>query len=195
MRKIVLLAAVMCVAAWAQDKGDKGRGGESRGGGHEAVGGGHVPAHGPAAANAGRSDRESPARDRQQSTAAAESRIAVEERGHPQSPHVHANDDRWVGHDSGANDPHYRVDRAWAHGRFTGGFGPQHVFLLGGGNRERFWFGNYYWDIAPYDYTIVGDWNWAGDQVVIYEDPDHDGWYLAYNPRFGTYAHVEYLGN
>jgi hypothetical protein len=194
MRKIVLLAVVICAAAWAQDRGDK-RGGESRGGGHEAVGGGHVPAHGPAAANAGRSGQESQARGRQQSNAPAENRMAVEERGHPQSPHVHASDDRWVGHDSGANDPHYRVDRAWARGRFTGGFGPQHVFLLGGGNRERFWFGNYYWDIAPYDYNIVEGWNWAGDQIVIYEDPDHDGWYLAYNPRLGTYAHVEYLGN
>ncbi len=178
MRKTVLLAVVICVAAWAQDKqdkGDKGRGGESRGGGHEAVADGHVPAHGPAAANAGRSDQGSPARGRQQSNAQAEDRLAAEERGHPQNPHVHANDDRWVGHDSGASDPHYRVDRAWAHGRFTGGFGPQHVFLLGGGNRERFWFGNYYWDIAPYDYNIVGEWNWAGDHVVIYEDPDHDG--------------------
>jgi hypothetical protein len=118
----------------------------------------------------------------------------VDKTGHPEVPHVHAKNDQWVGHDSGPNDAHYHIDQPWAHGRFTGGFGPQHVFVLAGGNRERFWFGNFFWDVAAYDYNIVAGWNWAGDQIVIYEDPDHVGWYLAYNPRLGTYAHVEYLG-
>jgi len=190
MRKVLVLSVLVCVAAFAQDKE---RGGQSHGGGHQAVGGGHIPARGPAPATAAGTARS--ARGQQQPNASVENHIAMDKKGHPDVPHVHANNDQWVGHDSGANDAHYRVDQPWAHGRFTGGFGPQHVFVLAGGNRERFWFGNYYWDIAPYDYSIVGGWNWAGDQIVIYEDPDHVGWYLAYNPRFGTYAHVEYLGN
>jgi hypothetical protein len=187
MKKLIGLSVVICVAVFAQ------RGGESRGdGGHAAVGGGHIPAQGPAPAWAGKPERASaPVRTDQPAT---ENRVNVHKAGHPDVPHVDARNDRWVGHDSGANDAHYHLAQPWAHRHFGGGFGPQHVFDLAGGNRERFWFGSFFWDVAAFDYNIVEGWNWSGDRIVIYEDPDHDGWYLAYNPRLGTYAHVEYLG-
>jgi hypothetical protein len=120
------------------------------------------------------------------------SRNYSDKAGHPNVPHVDGK--TWVGHDTGKGDARYHVDHPWAHGQFTGGFGPGHVWHLGGGGPGRFWFNGWYWDVAATDIAFCDGWLWDSDQIIIYEDPDHIGWYLAYNVRLGTYVHVEYLG-
>jgi hypothetical protein len=103
--------------------------------------------------------------------------------------------------DYGYRDQGYRSSPGYRVGYgFRGGFshdyiGPRHVWRLEGGGRDRFFFRGFYFRVASYDYAYADDWYWDRDNVIIYDDPDNSGCYLAYNTRLGSYLHVTFDGN
>jgi len=179
---------LLCAAALAQHGGER-HGGPSRGGEQHVVGGGHIPAHGPPPT---RMHNPPPSHG---APPAAQPRTGfADHEGHPQAPHVHGDRDEWVGHNTGPGDPNYHLDHPWEHGHFPGAIGAHHVWRLHGGGRERFEFGGFFFAVAAVDFAYCADWLWDNDDIVLYADPDHVGFYLAYNVRLGTYVHVTYLG-
>jgi hypothetical protein len=183
---IALVSALTLTAQAQEARGRAAPRAPARQAARPAVGGGHIPPRGPAPAPA-RKAAAAPARQSAPPNYAHAS-------GHPNAPHVDVKTNAWIGHDTRRNEVGLRLDHPWAHGRFDGAFGPSHVYRLGGGDFHRFGFDGVFFSVAAADYGYAGDWMWNSDDIVLYADPDHDGYYLAYNVRLGTYVHVEYLG-
>ena len=181
LARLAIAALFFLVPLYAQHSSQAR--GAPHAGPERGVGGGHIPARGPVRVSA---PRQAPAQN--------EHRKFNDAEGHPQAPHVHAENDRWVGHDTGRADAHYHLEHPWEHGHFPKPVGRGHIWRVHGGGASRFAIGGWFFMVAPYDVDYCGDWLWDSDDIVIYDDPDHIGWYLAYNVRLGTYVHVEYLG-
>ncbi|MEP7064443.1 MAG: hypothetical protein ABI889_00290 [Gemmatimonadota bacterium] len=109
---------------------------------------------------------------------------------------LHRNDQVYGSHPVYGGSSDYRVGSGWQQGGFSHDYvGPRHVWRLEGGNPERFYFRGFHFRVAPSDYRYANDWYWDRDNVIIYDDPDNPGRYLAYNTRTGRYIHVVFEGN
>lgn len=182
MRKLVALGLLVTFStshAAAQGRGEaRGRGQEK---GRAEVGSGFIPSRGPSrAAERARGQRQG-----------AVNYAHIQ--GHPNAPHVDVLTQRWYGHDQRREERGLHLDHPWEHGRYSY-IGPRYVYRLHGGDFHRFGFNGVFWSVAPIDYPFVNDWSWGDDDIVLYDDPDHIGYYLAYNVRLGTYVHVLYMG-
>jgi hypothetical protein len=109
----------------------------------------------------------------------------------------HVNNGHWYGHDA-PNDKRFHVDHPFEHGRFEH-VGASFRYRIERIDRDhhRFWFpGGFWFEVASWDWPVCADWCWdCDDDFVIYDDPDHVGWYMLYNVHTGVYVHVMYMGS
>lgn len=110
-------------------------------------------------------------------------------------PHVDGN--RWYGHND-ADDRRFTLQHPYANGRFAK-IGPTFQYSVArfDGASHRFWLnGGFGFEIAAWDWPFAAGWCWTcPDDIVVYDDPDHPGWYLIYNTETGVYVHAQYVGS
>ena len=124
----------------------------------------------------------------------------------------HGDDDRGDRHDNGKHkgwekqeirDEHRNWDsdherirpgRAYPYGRYEHVRDVYVIHRLDVRTRRVALYDNSTWVVAAYDLDRCRDWAWERDQVYVYDDDYHPGWYLLFNARLGRYVHVEYFG-
>jgi len=189
MKNILSLLTMLLLAMWipalAQEKGHEG---EKRGFTPKA------PTRGPAARQK-RACTCAPTPRPPGPPKALGSANFADKPGTPEAPHVDPGN-KWVGHATPAGTiRQYHQDRPWEHGHFTGGLRPQTRIRSGGRRASRFWFNGLYFSVAPADIAFANGWLWNSDDYrCCMRTRIIPGYYLAYNTRLGTYAHVLYLG-
>ena len=121
---------------------------------------------------------------------------AAEHRGERVDAMPHVGGNRWYGHDA-PGDARYRLERPFESGRFEHS-GPTHRHHVArvDHRHHRCWLDEgFLFEIAAWDWPIWSGWCWdCGDDFVVYDDLDHDGWYLLYDVHTGGYVHARFLG-
>jgi hypothetical protein len=182
----VALAVAVSIPAFAQRPEEKG--GQQRGGEQGQQRDAHTPR-----ANQGRVPPPPAKRDNPRAKPEPERHDGGRVNSVP-----HVSNDHWYGHDS-PNDKRYHIDHPFEHGHFEH-FGPSYRYRIDrfDPDHHRFWFpGGFYFQIADWDWSVAADWCWNcnDDDFVVYQDSDHDGWYMLYNVHTGQYIHVQYMGS
>ena len=123
----------------------------------------------------------------------------------------HRDDDDWDRHDNGRHrgwdnphNPHYYRwdyddDRIWARHYYPyGRYGHvRRVYIIRAYEprvRRIILYDRSTWIVADYDVPRCRDWDWDRDEVYVYDDDYHPGWYLLFNTRLGRSVHVEFSG-
>lgn len=120
----------------------------------------------------------------------------VEQFGSRSDSVPHVANDHWYGHDR-PDDKRYHIDHPFEHGHFDH-FGPDYRYdiLREDFEHRRIWFvdGSLF-EVSSWDWPICQNWCWScGNDFIVYDDPDHPGWYLLYNIHTGQYVHALFMG-
>lgn len=115
----------------------------------------------------------------------------------PQRPSTHVpyvRDNNWYGHAT-PTDTRFQLARPFASGRFTQ-VGPGHVFRAARTDlaARHVWLPGGEFEIVPSEWDVTAPWCWTCDDFVVYDDPDHAGWYMLYDTRMGEYVHAQLVG-